>query len=160
MEEVLVRGIAYDEKEAKITITGVPDKPGVAAQIFGGLSDAHINVDMIIQNASVGGYTDMSFTVSETDLKRVQECVERQKERIGAKAVISDTDIAKVSIIGVGMRSHPGVAAKMFKTLGDNGINIEMISTSEIRISCVIRAERLQEAIEALHRAFELEMGK
>lgn len=156
MEQVLVRGIAHDAKEAKVTVRGVPDRPGIAAAMFGKLADANINVDIIVQNVSEDGVTDISFTVPKTDLRRALEYMEMVKNEIKAKEIISDQNIAKVSIIGVGMRSHSGVAAKMFKTLADAGINIQMISTSEIRISCVVEQSKMEEAVRILHEAFEL----
>jgi len=157
MEKVLVRGIALDTKEAKVTIRRVPDRPGVAAAIFSPLADANINVDMIVQNVSQDGFTDLSFTVSTSDLKTALAICEGTKARVGAEEVTADEDVAKVSVVGVGMRSHAGVAAKMFKALADEGINIEMITTSEIRISCVVRKEQGERAVRALHRAFELD---
>jgi len=157
MEKVLVRGIALDTKEAKVTIRGVPDRPGIAAAIFSPLADANINVDMIVQNVSEDGFTDLSFTVNISDLKTALALCEGTRARIGAREVMADENIAKVSVVGVGMRSHAGVAAKMFQTLADEGINIEMITTSEIRISCVVRKEDGERAVRALHRAFELD---
>ena len=157
MEQVLVRGIAHDLKEAKVTVRGVPDRPGVVATIFGELADAHINVDMIIQNVSESGVTDVSFTVAKTDLRMALALCQGVKEMIGAKEVVADEHIVKVSVVGVGMRSHSGVAAKMFRALADEGINIEMISTSEIKISCVVEAAKAEPAVRALHAAFELD---
>ncbi|MFH1007071.1 MAG: aspartate kinase [Candidatus Latescibacterota bacterium] len=157
MEQVLVRGIAHELKEAKVTFRGVPDRPGVVADIFSRLSDANVNVDMIVQNVSESGVTDVSFTVMKTDLPTTRGICEGVRDRVAAKDVSADEDIAKVSVIGVGMRSHSGVAAKMFRTLAAEGINIAMISTSEIRISCVIQASEVERAVRALHAAFELE---
>ncbi len=157
MEAVLVRGIAHDTDQAKITIRGVPDKPGVAARIFGRMGDASINVDMIVQNTSADGVTDMSFTVPRSELKKVMAYAEPLKAEIEAREVIEDADMAKVSVVGVGMKSHSGVASTMFSALADNGINIEMISTSEIKISCVIHRDLAEEAVRVLHRAFELD---
>jgi aspartate kinase len=157
MEKVVVSGVSLNEKEAKITIVGVPDKPGVAAQIFERISNEKVVVDMIIQNVSEHGVSDISFTVHENDVKRAIAVGNELKNTLGAKEVRADEKIAKVSAVGVGMRSHSGVAAKMFKTLASEGINIDMISTSEIKISCVVHAERGRDALQALHRAFELE---
>ncbi len=157
MEEVLVRGIAYDDSEAKVTIREVSDRPGVAARIFGALAQANINVDMIIQNVSDSGTTDMSFTVPESELLQALGCIEKLRSEMEFKDVVADNDIAKVSIVGLGMRSHSGVAARMFQALAEKGINIEMISTSEIKISCVVRRSEVEDAVKALHKAFELE---
>ncbi|MCD6169137.1 MAG: aspartate kinase [Candidatus Latescibacteria bacterium] len=157
MEEILVRGIAYDDSEAKVTIREVPDRPGVAARIFGSLAQANINVDMIIQNVSDSGTTDMSFTVPESELLQALGCIEKLRTEMEFKDVVADNEIAKVSIVGLGMRSHSGVAARMFQALAEKGINIEMISTSEIKISCVVRRPEVEEAVKALHKAFELE---
>lgn len=156
MEKLVLNGVAYDKDEAKITIQGVPDQPGVASQTFQAVADAHINVDMIVQNVSVAGKTDLSFTVTRSDLTQVLGIVEKVAQGIGAKGVISDKDIAKVSIVGVGMRSHPGVAAKMFGALAECGINIQMISTSEIKISCIIEEKYVEKAVRAIHEKFEL----
>jgi aspartate kinase len=156
MEKLVLNGVAYDRDEAKITIQGVPDQPGVAFRTFQAVADAHINVDMIVQNVSVAGKTDLSFTVTRSDLPKVLEIVEKVAQGIGAKGVISDKDIAKVSIVGVGMRSHPGVAAKMFGALAECGINIQMISTSEIKISCIIEEKHVEKAVRAIHEKFEL----
>lgn len=157
MEKVVVSGISLNEKEAKITIVGVPDIPGVAAQIFGRIAEEKIVVDMIIQNVSEHGLSDISFTVAAGDMKRAINVGEELRKALDAKEVRTDEKIAKVSAVGVGMRSHSGVAAKMFKILADEGINIDMISTSEIKISCVVQAERGRDALKALHKAFELE---
>ena len=157
MENVEVSGVSLNEGEAKITLVGVPDKPGVAAQMFETIAQENIVVDMIIQNASEQGFSDISFTVPEDELKRAVAVGERLREELGAKEVRADEKVAKVSAVGVGMRSHSGVAAKMFKALAEAGINIEMISTSEIKISCVVSADRGQDALRVLHSAFELE---
>ncbi len=157
MENVEVSGVSLNESEAKITLVGVPDKPGVAAQMFETIAQENIVVDMIIQNASEQGFSDISFTVPEDELKRAVAVGERLREELGAKEVRADEKVAKVSAVGVGMRSHSGVAAKMFKALAEAGINIEMISTSEIKISCVVSADRGQDALRVLHSAFELE---
>ncbi len=157
MEKVVVSGVAYDKNQVKVTVQGVPDKPGVAARIFNTISDNNIVVDMIIQNIGEGGLTDMSFTVPRTDAKKIMEVMKKVVAEIGAKNVNLKEDIAKISIVGVGMRSHSGVAAKMFSTLAKEGINIMMISTSEIKISCVIDAKYTELAVRVLHEAFEME---
>jgi len=154
MEKVIVSGVTSDKNQAKITIVGVPDRPGIAAEIFGKLAEANINVDMIIQNVGLDGKTDLSFTVAKTDLLRAIDACEAVKNSIGASKVVSDENIAKVSIVGVGMKSHAGVAAKMFKLLSDNNINIQMISTSEIKISCVIDEKFSELAVRVLHDKF------
>ena len=154
MDDVLVSGVSCDKNEAKITLVRVPDRPGLAAQIFGPIADAHIVVDMIIQNASEDGTTDLTFTVSKTDHKKALSIVEQTLPALKAKGVRVDTDIAKVSVVGVGMRTHAGVAAKMFEVLAREGINIEMISTSEIKISVVIDAKYTELAVRVLHDAF------
>jgi aspartate kinase len=157
MEAVAVAGVTGDRNQAKITIVGVPDKPGVAAQIFSTVADAQINVDMIIQNISQAGTTDLSFTVPRVDLKKAVPIIEAIAKDIEANSVSVTEAIAKVSLIGVGMRSHSGVAAKMFEVLSHEGINIMMISTSEIKISCVIEEKYLELAMRALHTAFGLD---
>ncbi|MDH5641706.1 MAG: aspartate kinase [Nitrospira sp.] len=157
MEAVAVAGVTGDRNQAKITIVGVPDKPGVAARIFGTVAEAHINVDMIIQNISHTAMTDLSFTVPRVDLKKAVPIIESVAKDIDAKSVSVTEAIAKVSLIGVGMRSHSGVAAKMFDVLSREGINIMMISTSEIKISCVIEEKYLELAMRALHTAVGLD---
>jgi aspartate kinase len=157
MEQAVISGIAFHRDEAKLTILGVPDKPGVAFHILGPISDANIEVDMIIQNVSVDGKTDFTFTVSRGDYTRAVEILERVKADLGAQRVIGDTKVSKVSAVGVGMRSHVGVASQMFRTLSEEGINIMMISTSEIKISVLIDEKYMELAVRALHRAFELE---
>ena len=157
MEAVAVAGVTGDRNQAKITIVGVPDKPGVAAQIFGTVAKSHINVDMIIQNISHTAMTDLSFTVPRADLKKAVPIIEAVAKDIDAKSVEVVESIAKVSLIGVGMRSHSGVAAQMFDVLSQEGINIMMISTSEIKISCVIEEKYLELAMRALHTAFGLD---
>ncbi|MEJ2717218.1 MAG: aspartate kinase [Deltaproteobacteria bacterium] len=159
MEKEVVTAVTCNTKEAKITLSGVVDKPGVAAKIFSSLAEANVVLDMIIQNASAQGITDISFTIPEADLTKTLAVVEKVKESIAAQDVTGTDDIAKVSIIGIGMRSHSGVAAKMFKVLAQEGINIEMISTSEIKISCVIQRKYAELAVRALHEAFEMEKG-
>jgi aspartate kinase len=160
MTDVLVSGVTCDRNEAKITLVRVPDRPGLAAQIFGPIADAHIVVDMIIQNASEEGTTDLTFTVPKADHKRARAIVESALPALHAKGIRVDTDIAKVSVVGVGMRTHAGVAAKMFQVLGQEGINIEMISTSEIKISVVIDAKYAELAVRVLHEAFIGKQGK
>lgn len=157
MEQPIISGIAFQRDEAKVTLLGVPDKPGVAYQILGPVADANIDVDMIVQNVGHDGTTDFSFTVAKNDLKKVMEILERVKNDLGARQVIGDKSVCKVSLVGVGMRSHPGVAAKMFRTLAEEGINIQMISTSEIRISVVTDADRVDDAVRAIHTAFGLD---
>ncbi len=157
MEEAVVSAVTDDTSEAKITVGGVPDRPGVAAHLFRQLADRGINIDMIVQNTSAKGITDISFTVAKTDLAVASETCDKVKGDIGATEVTSDDNIGRVSIIGAGMKSNPGVTALMFETLSENGINIEMISTSSIRISCVIRAEKVAEAVRHLHTAFNLD---
>ncbi len=157
MEAVVVRGIAHDMTEAKITLRGVPDRPGVAATIFNRMAQANVNVDMIVQNVSLDGVTDISFTVSRPDLRKTMDACLLIQRDIGAREVIADEEIAKISVVGIGMRSHTGVAAKMFDTLAKRGINIEMISTSEIKVSCIVRESQAEEAVRALHGAFELD---
>ena len=157
MEREVLSGITYDRDQAKITVVHIPDKPGIAANLFMPLSERNISVDMIIQNASTQGYTDLTFTVSKKDMKEAQKIVEATAKEIGAKKVEVDDEVARISIIGVGMVSHSGVAAKMFKTMADESINIMMISTSEIKISCVIQRKYTELAVMVLHDAFHLE---
>jgi len=154
MNDVLVSGVASDKNEAKITLVRVPDQPGLAAQIFGPIADAHIVVDMIIQNASEDGTTDLTFTVPKADHKKALSIMEKALPAVHAKGITVDTEIAKVSVVGVGMRTHAGVAAKMFQVLAAEGINIEMISTSEIKISVVVVAMYKELAVRVLHEAF------
>jgi len=160
MEREVVSGITYDRDQAKITVVRVPDKPGVAANLFTPLSENNISVDMIIQNASADGFTDLTFTVSKKEMKEAQKIVDVTAKAVGAKKVEVDDDVAKVSIIGVGMVSHSGVAAKMFKTMAKESINIMMISTSEIKISCIIQRKYTELAVTVLHDAFGLEKKK
>jgi aspartate kinase len=157
MEKVVVSGVAYDKNQVKVTVTGVPDKPGVAAKIFNEISENNIIVDMIIQNIGEGGLTDMSFTVPKTDSKKILQLMKKVVAEIGAKGVTVKEDIAKISIVGVGMRSHSGVAARMFSSLAKEGINIMMISTSEIKISIVIEAKYTELAVRVLHETFEMD---
>ncbi|HTM08177.1 MAG TPA: aspartate kinase [Verrucomicrobiae bacterium] len=154
MDALLVSGVTYDKDEAKITLVGVPDRPGLAAQIFGPIAEANVVVDMIIQNASAAGTTDLTFTVPKADYKKAVALVENLPESIQAKGITVDPKIAKVSIIGVGMRTHAGVAARMFKVLSREKINIEMISTSEIKVSVVIDEKQTEQAVKALHQEF------
>ena len=158
MEQAVVSGIAFNRDEAKVTVLGVPDKPGVAYQILGAVADANIDVDVIIQNVSHDGKTDFSFTVHRNDYLRVLDLLKTQvAPNTGAASVTGDPKICKVSIVGIGMKSHVGIAAKMFRTLSEEGINIQMISTSEIKTSVVIDEKYMELAVRALHRAFELE---
>ena len=156
MEQVVVSGVTYDKNQAKITITGVPDRPGIAARLFGVIAEADIIVDMILQNVGQEGLTDISFTVPKTDAKRALEIARKIAGEIGARDAQLKEDIANVSIVGVGMRTHSGVAAKMFSALSKEGINILMISTSEIKISCIIDSKYTELAVRTLHDAFEL----
>ena len=160
MEQEIVSGIAYSKDEAKITLRRVADHPGTAAAIFGPLADAAINVDMIVQNISAdGGYTDMTFTVPNDDLSRAHQLIESMRENIGFSEVESTSGLAKISIVGVGMRSHAGVAQKMFMELADKSINIQVISTSEIKISVLVDADYTELGVRALHAAFNLDGG-
>ena len=158
MEQEIVSGIAYNKDEAKITLVRVADKPGVAASIFGPLSDAQINVDMIVQNISEDGKaTDMTFTVTKADFERAREVLESRRKTLGYDRLIGDANVVKISIIGVGMRSHPGVAQTMFTALADKGINIQVISTSEIKVSVLISDDYAELALRALHTAYGLD---
>jgi aspartate kinase len=152
-----VRGIAQDLDVAKVTVRHVPDQPGIAAAIFQPLTEAHVSVDTIVQNASEERLTDLTFTVSRTDLRKALAVVEKAAKKIGAREVVSDDKLAKVSIVGTGMQSAPGYASRMFQTLSEAGINIEMISTSEIRITCIVEEARVKDAVKALHKAFALD---
>ena len=157
VEKAMVAGIAYSRDEAKITLRRVPDRPGMAAAIFGPLSAANVNVDMIVQNVSADGTTDMTFTVGRADLARAQAILADAKDMTGADTVLTDPDVAKISVVGVGMRSHAGVANTMFSTLAAKGINIQVISTSEIKVSVLIAAEYTELAVRALHTAYGLD---
>ncbi|HET7772374.1 MAG TPA: aspartate kinase [Burkholderiaceae bacterium] len=159
MEQAVVSGIAFSRDEAKITLVGVPDKPGIAYQILGPIADANIDVDVIIQNTSTNGFTDFSFTVSRNEYAKAMDVIAGVKSRLNAKEVTGDTKVAKVSIVGIGMKSHVGVASTMFRSLSEEGINIQMISTSEIKTSVVIEDKYMELAVRALHKAFELEQG-
>jgi aspartate kinase len=157
MEDVVIRGVSLDKNQAKVTLVAVPDKPGVAARIFKVLADATINVDMIVQNVSHGSgspATDLSFTVDKPDFLKASKVLQGFHSEIGYRELIADENIGKLSIVGVGMRSHSGVAAKMFETLASNGVNIGMISTSEIKISVVIDLKRAEDAMRVVHAAF------
>ena len=158
MEQAIISGIAFNRDEAKITVLGVPDKPGIAYQILGPVSDANIDVDIIIQNVGVDGTTDFSFTVHRNEFAKAMDILKNKVQpHIGARDVIGDNKAAKVSVVGVGMRSHVGIASKMFRTLAEEGINIQMISTSEIKISVVIDEKYLELAVRVLHKAFDLD---
>ncbi|MEX2159613.1 MAG: aspartate kinase [Dehalococcoidia bacterium] len=152
-----VRGIAHDLDVAKVTILGVPDKPGIAAGIFETLADNHISVDTIVQNASVERLTDLTFTVHVADLPKAAPLIEKVTEDIGARQVVTDGSLGKVSVVGTGIQSAPGYAARMFRTLSDAGVNIEMITTGEIRITCIVGRDDVENAVRELHKAFELE---
>jgi aspartate kinase len=156
LEKAIVSGVTHDTSEAKATVLGVPDRPGVAARVFRALADAGVNIDMIVQNVSSHGETDISFTLPKTDLSTAEPILERLAREIDARGVAYDPDVAKVSLIGAGMKSHPGVAADMFEALADAGINIEIISTSSIRVSCVLRAADVDRAVAAVHERFRL----
>jgi aspartate kinase len=156
MEKAVVSGVAHDLDEAKVTIVDVPDRPGVAATIFQGLADEAVSIDMIVQNVSHDGRTDVSFTTPRDDLPRIKGIMDRLVEEVGAAGYATDDAIAKVSLVGAGIKSDPGVAARMFAALAEEGINIEMISTSSIRVSCVIRQDQAERAVRAIHSRFRL----
>ncbi|MCC2655171.1 MAG: aspartate kinase, partial [Panacagrimonas sp.] len=149
--------IAFSRDEAQLTVAGVPDKPGIAASILGPIGDANVEVDMIVQNVGADGTTDFTFTVHRNDFEKAEGIAKKVAGELGAKGVLSANDICKVSMVGVGMRSHAGIASKMFKLLAGEGINIRMISTSEIKISVVVQDKYLELAVRALHKGFELE---
>jgi aspartate kinase len=157
VEQEIVAGIAYSRDEAKITVRQVPDRPGIAAAIFVPLSEAHINVDMIVQNLAADGTTDMSFTVGKADLPRALQVLETARKDIGFAEIAADQNVAKISVVGVGMRSHAGVASTMFRTLAERGINIQVIFTSEIKVSVLVAAEYTELAVRALHTAYKLD---
>jgi aspartate kinase len=160
MEKAVISGIAFNRDESKITVMNVPDRPGIAFQILGPVADANIDVDMIIQNASVGGMTDFSFTVHRNEYQKTLDVLNSKvKDHIKAEAIVGDAKIAKVSVVGIGMKSHSGIASLMFRTLSEEGINIQMISTSEIRISVVIEDKYMELAVRALHKAFGLDQA-
>jgi aspartate kinase len=158
MEQAIISGIAFSRDEAKITVMAVPDRPGIAYAILGPIADANIDVDVIIQNASVDGITDFSFTVHRNDYSKSMEIAKMVQAHIGAKDIVGDNRVCKVSLVGVGMRSHVGIASQMFRTLAEEGINIQMISTSEIKISVVVDEKYMELAVRVLHNAFGLEM--
>jgi aspartate kinase len=160
MEKEVVSGITYDRNQAKVSVIHVPDEPGIAGKLFTPFSERSIIVDMIIQNASVDGYTDLTFTIPKKDIKQVEQVLDVVSREVGAERVHIDPDISKVSVVGLGMKSHSGVASKMFTTLAREGINIQMISTSEIKISCVIGAKYTELAVRVLHDAFAMEIGQ
>jgi len=159
MEQAVVNAVTHDTSEAKVTVSGVSDQPGVAAQMFTALAEAGVNVDMIVQNVSDHGRTDISFTCPHADAERATELIATLSGTVGYAGCGYDHDIGRVSVIGAGMKSNPGVAAKMFQVLADNDINIEMISTSAIRISCVIQQSKVERAVEVLHTAFDLDVS-
>jgi len=160
MEEPIISGVVHDGGEAKMTLLGVPDRPGVSALLFESLADANVNVDMIVQNTSIDGSTDISFTLPLGDIATALPILEKVGDEVGAKGVSQDANIVKLSLVGAGMKSSPGIAAKMFRVLADNDVNIEMISTSTIRISVVVERSMLETAIRALHTAFDLDSGQ
>jgi aspartate kinase len=158
MERPLITAVTHSTEDARVTLTGVPDRPGIAARIFGALAETDVNVDMIVQNEPVSDdrMAEISFTVPRSDLSAARRSLEGLTSELGLQDLITDEQMGKVSVVGAGMRSHPGVAAKVFQTLGEREINIEMISTSPIKISCVIAADKVAEAVRSLHDAFEL----
>jgi aspartate kinase len=158
MEQPLIAGIAYNRDEAKLTIRGVPDRPGVASTIFGQISDAHVNVDMIIQNVAQDGTTDLTFTVNRSEYTHARSILEKISTQLKAREVVGDDQLAKISIVGVGMRSHAGIASTMFEAMATEGINIELISTSEIKISIGVADRYVELAVRALHKAFGLDV--
>jgi aspartate kinase len=160
MEEPIISGVVHDGGEAKMTLLGVPDRPGVSALLFESLADANVNVDMIVQNTSIDGTTDISFTLPLGDIATALPILKKVGDEVGAKGVSQDENIVKLSLVGAGMKSSPGIAAKMFRVLADNDVNIEMISTSTIRISVVVERSKLETAIRALHTAFDLDSGQ
>ena len=157
MEDPIISGIAFNRDEAKVTVESIPDKPGIAYQILGPIAEQNIDVDMIIQNIGHDGLNDFTFTVNKTELDKTIEILESMKDHLGAKTIIGDSNIAKLSLVGVGMKSHVGVASKMFRTLSEEGINISTISTSEIKISILIEEKFLDAAVQSLHKAFNLD---
>jgi aspartate kinase len=156
MEQAIISGVTHDDTEAKVTLEDVPDRPGVAAAIFRAIAEEGINVDLIVQNTARDGKADVSFTVAKEDLPRARQICEKVAEEVGAARFDADPDVAKVSLVGAGMKTHPGVQAEMFSALAEEGINIEMISTSSIRITCVVRAKDVERAVKALHARFSL----
>ncbi len=160
VEDPIISGVVTDMTEAKVTVLGVPDRPGISAALFEPLAEANVNVDMIVQNTSTEGTTDISFTMPMADLRQAESIVQQVAEEIGATKVTHDDDIAKVSLVGAGMKSSPGIAAKMFRVLADNDVNIQMISTSTIRVSIIIPANQMELAARSLHTAFGLDSGR
>jgi len=160
MEQPVISAVTHDVSEAKVTVLNVPDRPGISAALFEPLAEANVNVDMIVQNTSKDGTTDISFTLPKADLPKADPIVARVAAEVGAAGVTHDPDVAKVSVIGAGMKSSPGIAARMFRTLADRGINIEMISTSTIRVSVVVPSDKVTEAVQSLHTAFGLDSGQ
>ena len=158
MEQAIISGIAFNRDEAKISVMGVPDKPGIAYAILGPIADANVDVDMIVQNIGASGHTDFSFTVNRGEFKKALDVLETQRGKgFTAREIIGDNRTCKVSVVGIGMRSHVGIASKMFRTLAEEGINIQMISTSEIKVSVVLDEKYLELAVRVLHRAFDLD---
>ena len=160
MEEPIISGVVHDVGEAKMTLLGVPDRPGVSALLFESLAQANVNVDMIVQNTSIDGTTDISFTLPIGDITTAEPILKKVGDEVGATGINKDENIVKLSLVGAGMKSSPGIAAKMFRVLADNGVNIEMISTSTIRISVVVERSQLEKAVRALHTAFDLDSGE
>jgi aspartate kinase len=156
IEKAIISGVTHDTSEAKATVLAVPDQPGIAARVFRALADAGVNIDMIVQNVSAAGHTDISFTLPKSDLPAATPILDVLAKEIEAGGVVYDDEIAKVSLVGAGMKSHPGVAADMFEALADAGINIEIISTSTIRVSCVVRAADVERAVQAVHERFRM----
>ena len=156
LEKAIISGVTHDTSEAKVSILGVPDRPGIAAHVFRALATAGVNIDMIVQNVSEHGVTDITFTLPKTDLARAKPWIEEIARGIGAREVRYDEDVVKVSIVGLGMRSHAGIAAKMFRILADERINIQAIATSEIKVSCLVAAKYTELAVRALHDGFGL----
>ena len=156
MEDIVLRGVSLEKNQAKVTIIGVPDKPGVAAGLFSVLAESGMNVDMILQNVSLEGATDMTFTINKDDLPAARKVIEAQVAKIGARSYTAQDGISKLSVVGIGMRSHTGVAATLFRTLAEAGINIQMISTSEIKISVIISESEGSRATQVVHDAFKL----
>jgi aspartate kinase len=157
VEQPLVSGIAYSRDDAKVTLRRVPDRPGVAANVFGALARANVNVDMIVQNIGADGTTDMTFTVGKADLARASDVLDRAREEVGYEALLADPEVAKISVVGIGMRTHAGVASTMFRALAEKGINIQVISTSEIKVSVLVSADYTELAVRALHTAYGLD---
>jgi aspartate kinase len=156
LEKAIISGVTHDTSEAKVTVQAVPDRPGIAARVFRALADAGVNIDMIVQNVSEQGTTDISFTLPKADLPAAEPILDVLAKEVEAGGVLYDPEIAKVSLVGAGMKSHPGVAADMFEALADAGINIEIISTSTIRVSCVVRAADVERAVQAVHERFRM----